>query len=126
MSQRRTRRLSVLSTRHARRCTEQHQLQQQQCRYGQRTSRNRPPPLFPVPIPSKLLLSSVLTSLGTQYSFSVSGEIRALLLNVRPPFTSRYFSNPSHSFVLRFPLGGCQQQLSCSGVLIQQGADAML
>jgi hypothetical protein len=47
-SQRRTHRLRVLSTRHARHCTEQHQLQQQQqCRYGQRTLRNRPPPLFP-------------------------------------------------------------------------------
>src|SRR5882672_10146170 len=72
----------------------------------------------------KTATSSGLTSLGIQYSFSASGEIRTLLLNVRPPFTSRYFSNPTHSFLIRFPLSSCQRRLSCNEVFDQQGTDA--
>jgi hypothetical protein len=32
------------------------------------------------------------------------------------PFTSHYFSDPTHSFILRFPLSSYQQQLPCNEV----------
>jgi hypothetical protein len=72
----RTRHLCVLRTRRARYCAEQHrhhQLQHQH-RHGQRLSRNQPPPLLPLRIPSKLLLGFGLTLLGTQHSLATSGE----------------------------------------------------